>query len=336
METSKIVVAKERLEYVDAMRGVSMLLVVYFHLTLLFDCVNSSLNPLFQGFRMPLFFFVSGFFAYTTTITPPLLLKKIKNRVLGQLIPTITVGVLYLMTFDMPWEAMIFTEIKAGYWFTLVLFEGFVIYILLAYMLNRVCNAKRMVIYLTLAVGMELLALFSHRWDNESWWKMISGFYLVKYMPYFLLGVCARMYFMRFLKLIENRYLVSCCFIAYVAFVIEGSTVSNGLKGVVGVFFVFSLFYHYRDYFSGPSRIGRSLRYIGRYTLVIYLGHYIIMHGVAAMTPYVRIFTSTWLTGVFIILSLSLLVTGVCLIIERVLRVMPPVYLLLLGPEKKK
>ena len=76
--------ATKRIEYIDAMRGFTMLLVVYSHIlvfsyenTLIYDLHAGGLNligagegnaltfnSLFVLFRMPLFFFISGFIIY--------------------------------------------------------------------------------------------------------------------------------------------------------------------------------------------------------------------------------------------------------------------------------
>lgn len=76
------VMATKRIEYIDAMRGFTMLLVVYSHvLVFSYDnlivynlhngglSLNGGVNPLtfnslFVLFRMPLFFFISGFILY--------------------------------------------------------------------------------------------------------------------------------------------------------------------------------------------------------------------------------------------------------------------------------
>ncbi|MDO4800591.1 MAG: acyltransferase family protein, partial [Prevotellaceae bacterium] len=58
---------KVRLEWIDAMRGFTMILVVAYHVALQgFDeevKLSSSL-PFLVLFRMPLFFFISGFLSY--------------------------------------------------------------------------------------------------------------------------------------------------------------------------------------------------------------------------------------------------------------------------------
>ena len=66
MET---LVKKERLEYIDAMRGFTMLLVVLGHVVVaptlpIVKPDTFSMTYLFLLFRMPLFFTISGYFAY--------------------------------------------------------------------------------------------------------------------------------------------------------------------------------------------------------------------------------------------------------------------------------
>ena len=59
----------KRLEYIDAMRGLTMLLVVYSHIMYFGYSISdfteiNSFNAFIGLFRMPLFFFVSGFVLY--------------------------------------------------------------------------------------------------------------------------------------------------------------------------------------------------------------------------------------------------------------------------------
>lgn len=98
METKQ---GKKRIEYLDAMRGVTMLLVVYSHI-LYFGYSGAfnnmtieegdflTYNEVFTLFRMPLFFFISGFvlfkqdFSWSAAESGKFLLKKAKV----QLVPT--------------------------------------------------------------------------------------------------------------------------------------------------------------------------------------------------------------------------------------------------------
>lgn len=68
---------KTRIEWLDAMRGFTMILVVMFHVSNQSFCQldnSSSSTPFLLLFRMPLFFFVSGFLVYK-----PQFERSIKN-----------------------------------------------------------------------------------------------------------------------------------------------------------------------------------------------------------------------------------------------------------------
>jgi fucose 4-O-acetylase-like acetyltransferase len=57
-------IKKERIQYIDALRGFTMLLVVFAHVeTFSFQYMENAtfLGEFFKLFRMPLFFFISGF-----------------------------------------------------------------------------------------------------------------------------------------------------------------------------------------------------------------------------------------------------------------------------------
>lgn len=73
-----LIQVQKRYEYIDCMRGLTMLLVVYYHIIgqVLGMVDQSGLSNFCGGFRMPLFFFVSGFLAYTPSPNLGWLQKK--------------------------------------------------------------------------------------------------------------------------------------------------------------------------------------------------------------------------------------------------------------------
>lgn len=66
-----------RIQYIDVLRGIAILLVLYSHsMVLMVSNTNlSNLNHIFLQFRMPLFFFISGFFTYSKDYSFSLLKK---------------------------------------------------------------------------------------------------------------------------------------------------------------------------------------------------------------------------------------------------------------------
>ena len=129
-----------RLEFIDGLRGVTMLMVVYWHVLVMSLDITTYTAMTLQLFRMPLFFFVSGFFAYSYNYDKNKLRLRLNNRWQRQLLPTLIIFALYILfevIFYGYWtNGKEFTgdffnsltrnglsEFKSGYWFTFVLVE---------------------------------------------------------------------------------------------------------------------------------------------------------------------------------------------------------------------
>ena len=117
------------------------------------DVKASVPMALCQLFRMPLFFFVSGFLAYKSRYvwnwvgTRVMLLKKLRV----QLVPTVVFMTAYIALMHKPpfWAALgraWTSETKAGYWFTIVLLEMFVIYYLFEWLAARLSSKRGRVV----------------------------------------------------------------------------------------------------------------------------------------------------------------------------------------------
>ena len=62
---------RPRMEWLDAMRGFTMILVVAYHVSIFSlgqNITQSTALSFFVMFRMPIFFFVSGFLAYSSNV----------------------------------------------------------------------------------------------------------------------------------------------------------------------------------------------------------------------------------------------------------------------------
>ena len=113
---------KQRIEYIDAMRGFTMILVVYSHVCSM--CLGDSwmgYNDVFYLFRMPCFFFISGWLFDPLRGT---FCSVAKHKFMVQIVPTL----IFLLLLAPP--PLFFSRLgatKGGYWFTFVLFEFFII-----------------------------------------------------------------------------------------------------------------------------------------------------------------------------------------------------------------
>lgn len=331
---------QNRIGYIDALRGMAMILVVYFHIAAYgFGSYEIGYNDIIERFRMPTFFFISGWLFYKAgriwdrqTIT-----DMIRKKFMVQIIPTVIFMLLYLVMFNLL-DVSSFGSDKKGYWFTVVLFEYFVIYILAEALLNRRDSAtgeiRVFVIMLLLSIAAFYYAKYYTRYATElGIWKDILGFFSfvkIRHIIFFWFGTFVRKHFDRFIHLTNNRYVTAVMIVLFTAIIVWPTVLSvNGIEyiayliaGLSGTIICFTYFRTHQEYFSRSTWYGRSLQLIGRRTLDIYLIHYFVL-------PYNLVRPDVWLqyhhNTLFVPLALILAfwVILISLLISSLLRVSP-------------
>ena len=288
-------ILQNRIGYIDALRGMAMILVVYFHIAAYgFGSYEIGYNDIIERFRMPTFFFISGWLFYKAgriwdrqTIT-----GMIRKKFMVQIIPTVIFMLLYLVMFNLL-DVSSFGSDKKGYWFTVVLFEYFVIYILAEALLNRRDSAtgeiRVFVIMLLLSIAAFYYAKYYTRYATElGIWKDILGFFSfvkIRHIIFFWFGTFVRKHFDRFIHLTNNRYVTAVMIVLFTAIIVWPTVLSvNGIEyiayliaGLSGTIICFTYFRTHQEYFSRNTWYGRGLQLIGRRTLDIYLIHYFVL-----------------------------------------------------------
>jgi fucose 4-O-acetylase-like acetyltransferase len=149
----------KRIGYIDAMRGFTMILVVYSHVCgFCLGDRNIAFNDVLFLFRLPCFFFISGWlfqgtWGKVTQGTVPTVWSIIKHKFRVQIVPTLIF--LFLLS-PPPAYFHQFGAFKGGYWFTFALFYFFIIYMLMSWPLRH-RQGKRsdiVMLLLTLAISM--------------------------------------------------------------------------------------------------------------------------------------------------------------------------------------
>lgn len=205
---------KERLEYLDVIKGVAILLVVMGHvLTMCIRNIDQAfVFKLIGETHMPLFFFISGFFTYkannNTTFTTPNLFQRFKQLI----IPFFIVSSLWLLYFphsklDSPLHTTIsglYTDVwKNGYWFTLCLFEIILIYSLNCIIFKRIksvyCHFIAILIITTI-IGITSFYILPQEISNLLSLPLVFQFY-----PIFMIGVMAKKFQGQFLNFICDQ-----------------------------------------------------------------------------------------------------------------------------------
>lgn len=342
-------VKPSRLEYIDCMRGFTMLLVVYCHVLTNAFCVEmnqSIVNSIGLKWRMPMFFFVSGFVACTTNCDAQWLWKRLKKRTLNQFLPTFVTGSMYL--YCVGWHiirTLKYDMYKGGYWFTVALFEVFVIFAFISYLMHTL-KIGRKGICVTYAFVIALDILLTYQFTDTKELDIVLNIgrcqifiveRLLLYMKYFFLGAIAKLYYPTFKKIVEN-YIVSA--IALVTFVValgKEGILPNLILGVTGIFVVFNFFLHYQHTFSSQTIIGRILSTFGKNTLQIYFLHYFFTLGMSHFwnPAIVRFITSNWFVELCVVIPISIVITISCLVADKCIQSVPIIHTLLFGPSAK-
>lgn len=336
MEQSK----PNRIGYIDALRGLAMILVVYFHIAAYgFGSYELGYNDIIERFRMPTFFFISGWLFYKAgrIWNRQAITSMIRKKFMVQIVPTVVFMLLYLLMFNLL-DISSFGSDKKGYWFTFVLFEFFVIYILTEALLNRQNSSKGemrvLALMLILSIGAFYYAKYYTRYAVElKAWKDILGFFSfvkIRHIIFFWMGTFVRRHFDQFIRLTNNRYVLALLIALFTAIIVWPVVLSiNGLEyiaylvaGVSGTIICFTFFRIHDQHFSQETWYGRGLQLIGRRTLDVYLIHYFVL-------PYDLVRPEVWhqyhnnTLFVPMALILALWVVIISLLISSILRVSP-------------
>lgn len=326
-----IITSYKRIEYIDALRGFTMILVVLHHIT---QPSQTFINELFITFRMPLFFFVSGYIAYKATEKWDLrsVINKIIKKIKIQLIPTAFFGILFTYTVhNSNLVSWINDPYKFGYWFTLVLLELFIIYYVYNLIISRLNPKWGGVIFYAFTVPLCGINAI----DNIHNYKIISVLclaHLFMYLQFFAFGTLVRRYQKVADKLLDNKYMILIIFLLFfiIYTIIRNSTPTTVITDKIidllnvgirylGLIIVFATFRKYQNTFSTATKMGNMLQYIGKHTLDIYLLHYFFIPDISPFRGF--IFSgNNYVFELFFGIGFSLMVIAICLIISNIIK----------------
>lgn len=307
----------KRIGYIDALRGFTMILVVCHHCLTFYQTIYNPISGFFGLFRMPLFFFISGFILYKQnqiwdlTTTPKFLYKKF----LVQIIPTIVFLSIYMFYFNIN----TINPIYNGYWFTIALFEYFIVYCGFNFILKKQ--------YISISI-LIICALLCYILGYSSLTLKYPIFNQLIFTPFqffifFIIGIIVKKYFEYIKRLFSSDiimlFVISLMFIGSIFF-IKGYFVHLEVKLALSILGIFSIFYFFmkNGEFMDNSRIGKALQFIGRRTLDIYLLHYFFVHGSMSWVNDTGIDSPTIIFCISI--ATSIVIIGICLLISKFLR----------------
>lgn len=322
------------------MRGLAILLVVFSHVTNAYvkmPITNASFAGVYYMmtmFRMPLFFFVSGFFAYRAAgrwdaaMIRRVSLKKFKAQIVGLAVFCFLYGVtMRHWHFQFIWTSN-------PYWFTESLFEMFFIY--LAFALIERKTGWRWPLPLLLAIAVVAPFIFNYFTEGvklPGWVVAIQTWHTLNYFPYFMLGIFARKYDRHLWRVADNQYFKALMIVGFFSLVIfygcrhryslEWDLVMT-LMRFTGLMTILVAFRSYRGWFDGDHGVSNVMCKVGSRTLDIYYLHYFFIPNLAFMKGFLSTGPGNSILLMLVIgLGISALVVALCMLISAVLRSSP-------------
>lgn len=348
-----------RYGYFDALRGLTMILVVLSHIFYFSIGITPTVNLFFCTFRMPLFFFVSGFFAYKAVDVwnfhkvKDILTRKLKVQIFGASFFCLIFAI--FKNGDFPnINSIIYATNE--YWFTFILFRLFLFYMGFL-LITRLFSSPR--IFWFLIVGFSIFCVVF----NETYLSFQSNlprfiydtiefiiprtFY---YFPYFAIGLFARSQLGKFEKALSNDYLKAGLLVfvlgiwslIYLGYIPQIKvTISFGYEsplayplGFCSLLLIIQFFYANRLNLEKKTHFNRSLKFIGRRTLDIYFLHYFFLPNLKFLQPYFQTYNSLSVQ-LIVGLSATLLVVGFALLVGQIIRMSPTLAEWLFGVKKR-
>lgn len=283
---------------------------------------DSPSSLMLYSFKMPLFFFVSGYLAFKENAIGKISeLKKLGNKFVFLVIPAI---VFYCFSRFQEQGGGIFDFLRYGlgkYWFTFTLFEMFLIYFVASWL----SKSKRMLVVLLAilsVMGVGYLSFFSQYEITFLDFNRLS-----KYFQFFTLGVFAKMFVWQYDKLMRNEYLKAIAIIGFFVlllalFKIEmPGVVFHFLRDIVlrylGLYIVISLFYCRQEVFNGNTLLNKLILKIGQNSLAIYLLQYFFMPNFSAFPEWLQ--GLDWVSIYAISFTYTVFIIALCMVFIELL-----------------
>ncbi len=319
-----------RIAYIDALRGFTMFLVVLQHVeTYGIRCLGSGtfVETFLLPFRMPLFFFISGFVTYkgierfTLKFTSEMALKKLVHLI----VPLVVFCFLYSQVTSMKQTIFDGSELL-GYWFTLVLLEMALLYFVFS-LISRLTN--QWVLDIALVVTSIVLYIFMMDIPYNNTNNVLCLRKLAHYFQFFAFGILCKRHGKMFTLLVTNNIAIAIAIVLYFACmymmrfnVFSGNVLTSIFQVLIpfsGLIAIVSLFHNNEQYFAANGRISRAMQYVGTRTLDIYMLHYFLLPNVAFLKPYI-VNNSNAVLEFVVVGAIALCVIGVCLLLSAVIR----------------
>lgn len=285
-------------------------------------------NAVFILFRLPCFFMLSGWLFEPVCCRP--FRQIVRKKFMVQIVPTF----IFLLLLAPPPEFFHqLGTLKGGYWFTFVLFEFFILYMVIV----RMGRTWTPILVFAITIASFVYARYydSLRSSAEGYQLLIIdmlGFLSVtcwRLFIFFYIGAWMRRYFDTFIRWTNKPVVILLVTASF--FLIASTSHKDNLwfemfryyaGGITGMWMVFTLFRLSASWLK-KSRIEKPMQYVGTRTLDIYLLHFFFLpRFLMEFAPQLQAYDSRILEFL-VIMAISLIILLLCLTCSYIIRLSP-------------
>lgn len=328
----------QRIRYVDAMRGLAMIMVVIWHVFTFSLHYENQFSSIFNWtLQMPLFVMISGFFV--AKLLNSSFIKLLRKEFIHLVIPAIIMLAIYSWTFSKTVHNVIFDTYKGGYWFTFLLFAYFLIFYTCSKLINHWVsktsyrNSLHIIIALIIAYASRVATSFIDTYPIIS----LLSLELYCYYPYLIAGFLIYQYRSILLKNIKLGGVILVSLISNIAFYKYGisylryfAVLISLLVNTASLMLIWICFERFPQ-LSTTTKIGRFLSFTGRRSIDVYFLHYFFIPFNLGIIRQLCTELNSSLLSYLIATALSLIITVLSLGLGQILRLSPFIAKYLLG-----
>lgn len=274
---------RQRIEWLDVMKGIAIILVVLGHMYNSMNLFSHPVNLWLHLFHMPFFFILSGFLAIKTTNRN--LIENIKNKFITLIIPFIVGGSIFSLTMEQSLNNYIFDLHHCGYWFLFSLFTCWIIFLPIQVFTRKCPNILKIIILIIPFFLGNLLMKYLPEYISASLSFPLS----FSYYRFFILGYIIGIVYnnIKFKEKIKTWVSIEVIFmISFMIFFIMTVciiTIPNNIRMIPTTIlqFMFCITLFSILLFSKrimPQKIFSILCYIGKNSLALYVFHFYLVY----------------------------------------------------------
>lgn len=292
-----------------------------------FGFTHSKLVDYISIFHMPLFFFISGYFAYKGKDYSVIQQVIIKSGTL--LLPLISWTILYCLTYNINIVRFIESSF-GGYWFLFTLYVCFILFYLLDY-ISKTIKFNLFYDILLFAFSYIIIIVIDIIYNDSREISVLHN--LVTYFRYFIIGYFIHKYEI-ISKILLNKYsyfIGLTCYIIQCYFFDHHNIILIFMGGLGAIIVLLQFMQTIKE-----TKSGLKLSDIGQKSLAIYCIHYFLISDLSQIIHQYLDINNGF--GIQLILSLTytIIIIYACLIAEKIFSINSITNLLLLGKFNSK